>query len=66
MTTDRMGTTLFILQLPEFSNDNFYLIAVSSAMQTWESKEALGYCHFCFLFIYVEDLLNFLSPQFIM
>lgn len=65
MTTDRMGAMLFILQLPEFSNDNFYLIAVSSAMQTWESNEALGYCHFCFLFICVEDLLNFLSPQFI-
>lgn len=63
--TDRMGAMLFTLQLPEFSNDNFYLIAVSSAMGSWESNEA-WFLSFLLLFTCCEDLLKFLRPYFTM
>lgn len=59
ITTDRMGAMLFTLQLPEFSNDNFYLIAVSSAMQSWESNEAWVLVISTFYLHIVKICLNF-------
>jgi len=59
ITTDRMGAMLFTLQLPEFSNDNFYLIAVSSAMQSWKSNEAWVHAISTFYLHIVKICLNF-------
>ena len=59
ITTDRMGAMLFTLQLPEFSNDNFYLIAVSSAMQSWKSNEAWVLAISTFYLHIVKICLNF-------
>ena len=54
-----MGAMLFTLQLPEFSNDNFYLIAVSSAMQSWKSNEAWVLAISTFYLHIVKICLNF-------